>query len=261
MTTLTSSDIKNFVIEQGADIVGVASADAFTTEGNRRAPREIMPQARSVMVFGQRMLRGSIESPSDRVSTIQNRTLYEELDRIAYNIGRYLERYGHRAATVASYNPVDMSLESKGFAGDVSLRHCAHAAGLGVFGKNNLILTPEFGPRVRLGAVVTDAELEPDKPLEGDVCADCQACIKACPVNALSQPGKTRVGPCLRQVLPYGLTRLIGFLTELEGKSDQEVAQSYLTPEFWNIYQSAQMGVQYGCFACINACAQGTYYR
>jgi epoxyqueuosine reductase QueG len=259
MPTVTSKDIKNFVLEQGADMVGIAPVGAFDSKGNRRSPGEVMPQARSVVVFGQRMLRGSIESPSSRVSTIQNRTLYEELDRISYCIGRLLEREGHRAATVAAYNPVDLSLEAKGFAGDVSLRHCAHAAGLGRFGKNNLILTPELGPRVRLGGVVTDAELEPDAPLKGDVCADCQACIKACPVDALSQPGKTRVGPCLRQVLPYGLTRLIEFLSGLEGKSEQEAVQSCRTPVFWNIYQAAQMGIYYGCFACINACPQGIH--
>ena len=77
-------------------------------------------------------------------------------------LGCFFEQRGYRAATVPSYTPVEMTSETKGFMGAVSLRHVAQAAGLGVLGKNNLLLTPHLGPRVRLGAVVTTADLNPD---------------------------------------------------------------------------------------------------
>jgi epoxyqueuosine reductase QueG len=258
MTSTKSEEIKAFAREKEADFVGVASADCMETTPTRRGPRSVLPEARSVVVFAKRMLTGSIESPSSQVVTSQNLALYLELDRISYVLGCFLEQRGYLVATVPSYNPVEMTSETKGFVGAVSLRHVAQAAGLGVLGKNNLLITPSVGPRVRLGALVTTAHLDPDKPLSKDVCGDCEACIAACPGNALSEPGRTHTGRCLRQALPYGLSRLIAYLTESLDQPSQEIKQSFLNPNFWNLYQSLQVGLQYGCHGCINACPAGT---
>ena len=63
-----------------------------------------------------------------------------------------------------------------------SQRHAAVAAGLGELGLNNMFICPEYGIRVRLGSVITDAPLAPD-PLEkiGETCTQCGACVEACP--------------------------------------------------------------------------------
>jgi len=257
MTDIQSEEVKTIAKAEGVDLVGIAPADCVETTPNRRGPRSVLPEARSVVVFAKRMLVGSIESPSNQVVTSQNLALYQELDRISYVLGCFLEQSGYRAATVPSYNPVEMTLETKGFVGAVSLRHVAQAAGLGVLGKNNLLLTPHLGPRVRLGAVVTTAHLEPDKPSRHDLCGDCDACVAACPVDALSEPGKTHTGRCVRQILPHGLSALIKYLTESLEQPKDEIKQSFLDPNFWNFYQSLQVGMQYGCHACINACPVG----
>jgi epoxyqueuosine reductase QueG len=57
-----------------------------------------------------------------------------------------------------------------------SHRHAAMAAGLGEFGLNNLLLTPEYGPRVRLDSVITTAELAPDPLCAGPICLGAEAC-------------------------------------------------------------------------------------
>jgi epoxyqueuosine reductase QueG len=150
-----------------------------------------------------------------------------------------------------------MTSETKGFVGAVSLRHVAEAAGLGVLGRNNLLLAPDLGPRLRLGAVVTTAPLDPDKPLGVDLCGNCEACIAVCPADALSEPGRTHTGRCVRQIFPHGLNRLITYLTESLNKPREEIKESFVDPNFWNFYQSLQVGLQYGCHACINACPIG----
>lgn len=258
MIRAKSEEIKALAREEGVDSVGVASADCVEATPIRRGPRSVLPKAQSVVVFAKRMLTGSIESPSSQVVTSQNLALYQELDRISYVLGCFFEQSGYRSATVPSYNPVEMTSETKGFVGAVSLRHVAQAAGLGVLGKNNLLITPHLGPRVRLGALVTTAPLDPDKPLSDDLCGDCEACIAACPGNALSEPGRTHTGRCLRQALPYGLSRLIVYLTESLVQPREEIKQSFLNPNFWNLYQSLQVGLQYGCHGCINACPAGS---
>ena len=76
----------------------------------------------------------------------------------------------------------------------LSTRHAAVEAGLGVLGKSRLLITPRFGPRQRIAAVITDAELKPDRKITAGeaerLCPpSCQACIKACPGKALSTEG------------------------------------------------------------------------
>ncbi len=69
--------------------------------------------------------------------------------------------------------------------GGAFLKDSAHLAGLGVIGKHNLLITPEFGTRVRLRGIFIEAELEPTGPLDFDPCNGCDMpCHKACPREA-----------------------------------------------------------------------------
>lgn len=189
MTRAKSEEIKALARGEGVDFVGVAPADCVETTVIRRGPRNVLPKAQSVVVFAKRMLTGSIESPSKEVSTSQNLALYQELDRITFVLGCFFEQRGYRAATIPPYIPVEMTAETKGFVGAVSLRHVAQAAGLGVLGKNNLLLTPHLGPRVRLGAVVTTARLDPDKPMREDFVRTAKPASLPVPLMLCPSPG------------------------------------------------------------------------
>ncbi|GAB6286152.1 MAG: hypothetical protein STSR0009_23530 [Methanoregula sp.] len=52
---------------------------------------------------------------------------------------------------------------------------------------NNMLLTPEYGPRVRFTSIFTAAEIPPDPVMEEPVCIRCMRCVKACPVHALTR--------------------------------------------------------------------------
>ncbi len=70
--------------------------------------------------------------------------------------------------------------------GGVFLKDAAVLAGLGCLGQSNLLVTPEFGPRVRLRALFLEAELEPTGPIDFDPCPDCdQLCRQVCPEQAM----------------------------------------------------------------------------
>ncbi len=69
--------------------------------------------------------------------------------------------------------------------GGAFLKDSAHLAGLGVIGKNNLLVTPEFGTRVRLRGMFIEAELKPTGPMDFDPCSGCdRPCHRACPRDA-----------------------------------------------------------------------------
>ncbi|HQL65073.1 MAG TPA: hypothetical protein PLS78_04355, partial [bacterium] len=67
-------------------------------------------------------------------------------------------------------------------------------AGLGEIGWGKIFLTPEFGPRQRLAAIITDAPLKPDPVMEpGTICDRCMECVKGCSVSAIPHIKKNKI--------------------------------------------------------------------
>jgi epoxyqueuosine reductase QueG len=80
---------------------------------------------------------------------------------------------------------MSLMMDYKNLIGDLSHKHAAVLAGLGQMGKSSLLITPQYGNRVYISSVITNAPLEPDEPFKEDLCKDCDICIKACPVKAI----------------------------------------------------------------------------
>jgi epoxyqueuosine reductase len=84
--------------------------------------------------------------------------------------------------------------------GGILLKDAAVLAGLGAFGRNNLVITPQFGPRVRWKALFLDVALEPTGPVDYDPCAGCDMpCRRACPEDAFAD-GEYSRARCDRQM-------------------------------------------------------------
>ena len=70
-------------------------------------------------------------------------------------------------------------------------------AGLGEYSRMGLLITSEYGLRVRLSKMFTDAPLVPDKPIRFGVyefCLKCKKCVEHCPVQAISYDEPTWEG-------------------------------------------------------------------
>jgi len=199
MSLLNAESIKKYAAEKGADLVGIASVDRFAGYPEGRHPRDLLPDAKSVIVVGVRVLADTVR-PNLLLSALHHITLNMYHNQIAYDVGRLLDDHGHRAVVVPHRignldpdlrsSPDYMEIYPKLFC--LSTRHAAVEAGLGIFGKSRLLITPRFGPRQRLAAVVTDAELIADEKIDADdalkLCPPgCSACIKACPGKAISR--------------------------------------------------------------------------
>lgn len=106
-------------------------------------------------------------TPGDRILT-----------GIGRDLGRWLQEHYGVESRVIPYQPE---------AGGIYLKDAACMAGIGRMGRNNLVLVPGYGPRVRFRAVWVELEC-PDRDLpKGDLCAGCEGyCIRACPMDALS---------------------------------------------------------------------------
>ena len=188
MQAAIALEIREMLLKWGADIVGFAPVNRFDRFPPENRPTFSFPETGTVIVIGIQMvdplmdlwLHAPITTGAGRSPT--GRAFEDEiLKAICYRFVLNMYRRGF-GAKVLPYGPVPDS-DQKGF---IYLKDAGVLAGLGVIGKNNLLLTAEYGPRIRLRAVAFSKELPPSRIVkENPWCKDCDRCVKACPVNAL----------------------------------------------------------------------------
>jgi len=251
---MDKEQIRQFGYELGADAVGVAAIEDYQPE---RPPdiRTIMPGVKSLVVLGYRELNGSMESENTRVAFAGRMGIMELSLKNNYLMARHIEdHYQTRAAPIAPSYPLDMSPGIMGLVGDVSLRHAAVAAGLGVFGRHNLVIHPRFGTRIIFTAILTELPLDSDPPVQEELCDQCNLCVEACPARALKVEGKTDAIRCLRVSQPYGIGGMVRYLRRFIGASPEEQRALLKDPMLLPIYQAQFMGFLYTCFKCMAVC-------
>ncbi len=112
-----------------------------------------------------------------------NRALQDLAGRVADGI----RDLGHRAKPIAPTVPEGPEADQWIQSLSVSFQHktAATRAGLGWVGKSALLITPGFGPRVRLATVLTDMPLPAGEPEAVGRCGRCRACVGSCPAGAI----------------------------------------------------------------------------
>lgn len=153
-------------------------------------PQSIYPEAKTVIVIGLPVQLPIVETAPSIYYHQLYITVNTALDGKAYEISNFLNSKGYPSIFLPrdGYGDIDALLEKP--LSFFSHRHAAYLAGLGSFGLNNVLLTEEYGPRVRFTSIFTSAELEGD-PISGvDLCTRCLACFKECPVNAIKMEGE-----------------------------------------------------------------------
>ena len=182
----------------GMDLCGIAPISRFDGAPHNLHPSTYLPGCKSVISVAVRVLDGAVQA------LFRN---FEDGNRIAqgiygtygytiasnfhllygvYDIAQYIERNTGAIAMPTQVGPFAFGMS-------ISQRHAAVAAGLGEFGWLSLVLTPQFGPRNRFGAILTTAELEPDPMYAGPKLCDpakCDICTTVCPTGALSKYGE-----------------------------------------------------------------------
>lgn len=189
-----TEEVKAYVLGQGAALVGVAPVERFAEAPPGHQPQDLLPEARAVVAMAFRLVDRLLEGlPNSRPMYTENfHYVNAEMGLGTTRIARFLLRQGFATIPIY-YSSREMRIPSpKRFFDEFSLRHAAEKAGLGKIGRNQLLLTPQFGPRVRLSAVITSAELTPDPLLASVMCEPerCKwRCVVHCPSGALKRDG------------------------------------------------------------------------
>ena len=206
MDTLTRQ-VKQYALELGFDLVGIASADSFTDHqeitlerlreglmdglpwyGESRVrrgcnPSELLPGARSIITVGISYL--APEEDGDGKSRLGGKVA-----RYSWGDDYHKVLKSRLKALVQGLEPrLGRPINARWYVDDGPMldRAVAQRGGIGWFGKNTNILSPSHGSWVFLGQVITDLELQPDEPSK-KTCGSCVRCIDACPTDAIIAP-------------------------------------------------------------------------
>lgn len=179
--SLETSRVKSFVIEQGTDLAGVADMQALV--GIPSIPQELMEEFPRAVSFAIRLPDAAIDTVSTGPTQAYinaYQAANSALDAISSQVVELFARSGHKALPVAASRVVDW----QNLRGTVPHQAVGRIAGLGWQGKSLLIVSPGFGPRLRLSTILTDMPLEPDVPIPNR-CGECRVCVEACPAGAI----------------------------------------------------------------------------
>lgn len=157
------------------------------------------------------------------------------------------------------------------------LRLAAVEAGLGTLGLNLMLLTPQFGPRVYLCGMMTNLEVEPDEPLQQELCLgleECGRCAAVCPGEAIPRQAHRNLPledyrgldsrACAKHSQPYGVDTFIQYSKALFRQRDPETLKTQIEHPtlslLWYHMAILRQGAFTGCSKCLQVCPVGEDY-
>ena len=184
-----SRDIKRLARFFGADLCGITHIDPrwhYThrpdTAQMKPVPNALPDGMTHVIVMGHEMDKGLVDTYPSALAGAATGREYSHEAAIVMQLAAYIRNLGYQA--IASMNDTALVVPY------------AIKAGLGEYGRNQMVLTPQFGPRVRFSKIFTDMPLDVDVVRELGLtkyCHNCTICAEACPPKALPK-GEPKVG-------------------------------------------------------------------
>ena len=198
--------LKKICNNLGIDVFGVADIS--------KIKNEFMLSGRLIDTFDKAIVLGArlswavleeIETHPTKLYFHHYRTLNVFLDQLALRLSVLIQAKGFVAIPIPASQIVDWQNQLA----HLSHKKIAQLAGVGWIGRNNLLVTREFGSQLRLVSILTDMPLTIDSSLEED-CGSCRMCVSACPASAIKDtPHEFDHQKCFEKLKEFQKQRLV----------------------------------------------------
>ena len=263
---MDAAEVKRLGKALGADMIGIASAktlNAFPPDPRfPQTPERISPYVKSVVVIVQHIPVAAFRAKQTIPVQYIDMLILRRMDKIGYRLAEALEKRGHPSFLTAAQE-TDWDYKKASY-GRLSTRHLGIEAGLGTFGLEVNILTPEYGPRVYLTGVLTEAELEPDEIMTEQVCIgeSCSRCLHSCPSDAVLHFGIDKRA-CAVEAQEFGYMQITKFFDQFIDKPRAEKIAGLKSRDVFGFWQGLLRVVgSFGdCPRCLAVCPVGNDYH
>lgn len=274
-TPLTAEQVKAKAKELGADLVGIADGKVMDANppypNDPKRPSDISDHDNDrVIVLAKRINLGTarITAWDDRHKYYNDELAITALEETALSVVLWLEEQGYPALIIPPTHTDPWKYDgdpSKPLSPLLSAEHAAVEAGMGTLGLNLQLLTPEFGPRVMLIALMSSVAVEADSRMEKSLCygPECGRCLSTCPSNAVGHWSRNWQA-CNESRQPFGFNQLADFLGNVIDAGDPETQKAMVRSEpSFNLWQSILRGAGavVGCRRCQDVCPAGADYE
>ena len=175
--------LKRFTAELGVSLFGIADVTEIREEFN--LDKNVRDSFDRGLSLGQRLIDSVLEDIVDKPTPLYFH-LYRQvnffLDRAAFLLSSYVQDMGYKAVPIPASQIINWDSQQA----HLSHKRVGRLAGLGWIGRNNMLVSPEFGSQFRLVTILTDMPLKIDQPLK-DTCGACHFCMKVCPAQAIKE--------------------------------------------------------------------------
>jgi ferredoxin/putative sterol carrier protein len=255
---LDADRLRALARECGADDVGLVAIDRPELDDQREEILSRYPWTKTLLAFVRRMSREPVRSPARSIANLEFHHKGEAVNEIALRIVERLEGEGVRAVSPSMGFPMEMSRFPERI-WVVGHKPVAVAAGLGHMGIHRNVIHPKFGNFVLLGTVLLDAEAtSQDHPLDYNPCLECNLCVAACPVGAISNQGDFNFSACFTHNYREFMG---GFNDWVEQVVDSRSVWDYRgrinDAETSSLWQSLSFGPNYKSAYCMAVCPAG----
>jgi epoxyqueuosine reductase QueG len=176
------------------DIVGAVTLESARSQELEQRVLPLLSGARSVVVFAKEIFQEVVdllrpdnvagEAHGGSLLPIHTEYVNGRLNRAVHELAGYFRQRGYRSLPLPAIAPTDQRF----LEGLLSYKHVAELAGIGRIGWHSMVITEQFGPRVRLACLVTEAPLQTSDRVVGTLCSGCGLCVESCPAKALEMP-------------------------------------------------------------------------
>lgn len=184
--------VKKYSKKIGVDVIGFADPNNYERFPKYNQPISYLKDSKTVIILGLHLHDIILDAWNLNQETGKNNHFADSiLEKYCNLIKSLLLKQGYESKVI-SYNP------------GLFLKDSAALAGIGPIGKNNLLITEQYGSQIRIRALTTTAPLICGVPiLESEYCKECNSCIESCPAEAFPN-GKYSKEICQ----PYQLSHL-----------------------------------------------------
>jgi len=205
-------ELEDFLRKYGAFKVKVADPkQGFGMAREGCHPRDVMKNCNSVIVFAFHVgLDYYTTLDYLQKGDVESRVLNIYCSWVSSRLANFLEDKGYDATVPFGFK------DEKEMIARLSNKLAAYEAGLGVFGRPSILITPEYGPRVNIGVVLTNASIEPDRPLKDfNPCQQCDTCVRLCPIKAVNKEMPPPKG--------FDRSRCLQFISKIREKTNKRI--------------------------------------